>query len=1155
MRIRRIRKVEELEEFGIIVPQADRTYPWFAVYDFESILEKIDESNTNKLHWDRKHRPISVSVSSNVSKFTDTVCFVESDLDTLLGKMMEHLMKITHKAQRKAKAKWSDALSKLKEMKEEWKTDEADIELEQDNNSEDELDEDEDDEDVKENLDGKGLMYKRLKQLYGKLLGYCSQLPVLGFNSARYDLNLILSKFPKHLNIAQDEHSFVVKKSNSYLCMSTEYFRFLDISQFLAPGCSYSKFLKAYQVEEEKSFFPYEWFDSAEKLDFPSLPGYDAFFSKLKDINVLDINNDGMEQYNTLQRIWREQGMTTFKDFLIYYNNLDVAPFVKAVERFQEFYFKRKLDVFKIAISVPGIARAMLFKTAKKRNVQFPLFGKNDEDIYKIVKQNIVGGPSIIFTRHHKVGETFIRGNIEKPCKKIVGYDANALYLWAIGQNMPTQMYGIIKKHGANFRVDSDRQHKYMTMYFWMDFISKQKEIKNLHKLNNGREKRVGPYLVDGYNPSTNTIYEFNGCRFHGHDPSKCAITAKINSKNWKTRQPILCKRTEERAALLRRMGFNLEEIWECDYKENIKSHVKSLKIEENYLPPFCRKYRGKHISMHTILQGVRSEELFGMVECDIRVPHALYQHFAEMSPLFCSTDVSFNDMSSHIQEHVEKRDLSTKPRKLLVGGMKAKRLLLATPLLKWYLEHGLEVTNIDKVIEYIPNSCFKEFQHDVSNARRTGDQNPSMSIIADTMKLIGNSAYGSLIMDKEKHQSLSYIEGESKAKLKVNNPRFKMLNELDDELFEIEQAKAKIRLDLPISLGYFILQYAKLRMLEFYYDCLLTHVNKCDFEYMEMDTDSAYFAISGNSLLDIMKPSMKPTFLERINSNCNNIDQIADTLNFFPRECCDTHIRFDKRTPGLFKLEASGDEMIALSSKTYLLRDGNCFKMSCKGINKTSVKDPMNTFKDALFNKKTICACNRGFRARNNTIYSYKQEKSGFSYFYCKRKLHSDGINTSPLDLTLCPWPDYNTLCFDAWHPLGMFFSCQIMCEDQCFASASHLFVYKKAIFHEEPDIAQAVFGNHSGIQVNKLAETIEANSEWYDKLDEILLSILKLKSVHVMKLLREKRGKYLVYTDAFDRYLGCGLSKPVAFLTDPKRFPGKNKIGKLWHKISSDL
>ena len=1148
---------DELEEFGICVPQSEQIFPWFAVYDFESILQKIEERNSLKLQWDRKHQPISVSISSNVSKFTETVCFVESDLDILLGKMMDHLMQISLKTQKKAEAKWSDALSKLKHMKEQWKSEDSDRELDRDSNSEDELDEDEDNSEENQNLDPKGLMYKQLKRLHGKLLAYCSQLPVLGFNSARYDINLIISKFPKHLNISNDEHSFVVKKSNSYLCISTEFFRFLDISQYLAPGCSYSKFLKAYQVDEQKSFFPYEWFDSVEKLNFPSLPEYNAFYSSLKGLNVLETDNNksGIDQYNDLKQIWIDKGMKTFKDFLVYYNNLDVGPFVKAVERFQEFYTKRNLDVFKIAISVPGIARAMLFRTAKANDVHFPLFGKDDEDLYQIVKKNIVGGPSIIFTRHHKVGESFIRGNVEKPCKKIVGYDANALYLWAIGQNMPTQMYGIIKKYGSKFKVDSDRQHKYMSMYYWMDFMAQQQQTHILHKLNYGREKRVGPYLVDGYSPSTNTIYEFNGCRFHGHDPSKCSITAKINSKKWKSRQANLCKRTKERAEFLRQKGFNVVAIWECDYRIRIESQVKASTIQQKYLPPFCKQHRSRHISMHDILQAVRSKALFGMVECDIHVPNKLYPHFAEMSPLFCTTDVSFKDMSPHIQSHVQERELSTKPRKLLVGGMKANRLLLATPLLKWYLEHGLEVTNIHKVIEYIPNACFKEFQHDVSNARRTGDQNPSMSIIADTMKLIGNSAYGSLIMDKEKHQSLNYIEGESKAKLKVNDPRFKMLHELDDDMYEIEHAKVKIKLDLPISLGYFILQYAKLRMLEFYYDCLLTHVNKCDFEYIEMDTDSAYFAISGNCLSDIVKPSMKSAFQTRISSNCANTDQIADTNIFFPRECCNTHIRFDKRTPGLFKLEASGDEMVALSSKTYLLRDGECYKMSCKGINKTAVKEPMTTFKDALFNRKTISASNRGFRARKNTIYSYQQERSGFSYFYCKRKLLNDGINTAPLDLTLCPWPDYNTFCFDAWHPLGMFFSCKIMCEEQCFSSASHLLVYKKAIFHEQQDIAKAVFSIPSALQVNKLGETIEATSEWYDKRDEILLSILKLKTLHVLDTLRQSRGKYLVYTDAFDRYLGCGLRKPVAILTNPKQFSGKNKVGELWQIISADL
>lgn len=50
---------------------------------------------------------------------------------------------------------------------------------------------------------------------------------------------------------------------------------------------------------------------------------------------------------------------------------------------------------------------------------------------------------------------------------------------------------------------------------------------------------------------------------------------------------------------------------------------------------------------------------------------------------------------------------------------------------------------------------------------------------------------------------------------------RFRNLTELDNNYFEIEFAKSRISLDLSIQIGYVIFQYAKLRMLEFYYDCL----------------------------------------------------------------------------------------------------------------------------------------------------------------------------------------------------------------------------------------------------------------------------------------------------------------------------------------------
>ena len=157
----------------------------------------------------------------------------------------------------------------------------------------------------------------------------------------------------------------------------------------------------------------------------------------------------------------------------------------------------------------------------------------------------------------------------------------------------------------------------------------------------------------------------------------------------------------------------------------------------------------------------------------------------------------------------------------------------------------------------------------------------------------------------------------------------------------------------------------------------------------------------------------------------------------WLPRECCEKHTKFDKRVPGLFKTEYEGEQMIGLCSKTYivsktvpskassaiktastLLRKAKGLKrqrfrrplntieckFSSKGLSKRLVKDPLNIFKSVLRTGKAASGHNKGFRARNNGIYSYEQTRCGFSYFYCKRRVLHDGIHTVPLDIVLCP-------------------------------------------------------------------------------------------------------------------------------------------------------
>ena len=69
--------------------------------------------------------------------------------------------------------------------------------------------------------------------------------------------------------------------------------------------------------------------------------------------------------------------------------------------------------------------------------------------------------------------------------------------------------------------------------------------------------------------------------------------------------------------------------------------------------------------------------------------------------------------------------------------------------------------------------------------------------------------------------------------------------------------AHKKVTHDIPKQLGFFVLQYAKLRMLEFYYDCLDYYMNRDDYELCQMDTDSIYLLFLQNYLNPVWKATL----------------------------------------------------------------------------------------------------------------------------------------------------------------------------------------------------------------------------------------------------------------------------------------------------------
>ena len=51
--------------------------------------------------------------------------------------------------------------------------------------------------------------------------------------------------------------------------------------------------------------------------------------------------------------------------------------------------------------------------------------------------------------------------------------------------------------------------------------------------------------------------------------------------------------------------------------------------------------------------------------------------------------------------------------------------------------------------------------------------------------------------------------------------------------------------------------------MLEFYYDFLDKYLDRKDYQYIEMDTDSADIAIAGKNLEELVRPHLKYEFYQ----------------------------------------------------------------------------------------------------------------------------------------------------------------------------------------------------------------------------------------------------------------------------------------------------
>ena len=345
-------------------------------------------------------------------------------------------------------------------------------------------------------------------------------------------------------------------------------------------------------------------------------------------------------------------------------------------------------------------------------------------------------------------------------------------------------------------------------------------------------------------------------------------------------------------------------------------------------------------------------------------------------------------------------------PRRMIISSFNLSNGSIITPLLLFHLQLGLVCKKIHRFVHYTPRKCFNNFVPSALDARQQGDENPNSSVVAEIMKLPASSSYGYQIMDCSRHTVTKYLSYE-KTHSAINSKMFKRLNRTTDQLYEVELVKPDIEHGEPFLVGFFILQYAKLRMLELYYNFIKKFCDTDKYEELEMDTDSLYLALSEKILEDVILPEKRAEWDQLRSKDCIDNFTANATDNFSPELAVMTTRNMIRENRVSSKKSLDVQKCCVSVAKHIVVMKNRLTSTSLPA--KDSIKEhwksmaiggPMAKYRKVLEEAVDVTSTNRGFRTIQHSVTTYEQTKKRLSYFYPKRIVEEDGIHPKPLHL-----------------------------------------------------------------------------------------------------------------------------------------------------------
>ena len=212
--------------------------------------------------------------------------------------------------------------------------------------------------------------------------------------------------------------------------------------------------------------------------------------------------------------------------------------------------------------------------------------------------------------------------------------------------------------------------------------------------------------------------------------------------------------------------------------------------------------------------------------------------------------------------------------------------------------------------------------------------------------------------MDKSRHTVTNYLSDE-KAQTAINDKMLKRLGFIYEQFYEVELAKSEIEHKEQKFVGFLILQYARLSMLEQYYIFFDKYCDATENEELEMDTDSLYLAMAKQDLFEGIQPEMTEPREALQSADCDDLF-FADAIRSFSpavaalriRSMIEENLDFSKQSTVVLKCCVYVAKLAAamISVPTSL---NSAVKVSTNGYRNRAVMVPWRIIGD--FSRKNI--------------------------------------------------------------------------------------------------------------------------------------------------------------------------------------------------------